>query len=152
MPEFWMCLLQYMSYTGHCTNYGAVIIKQECSEHCQTFKMERFTKRILPECRLTTRSFQGIYMSDRLLKMPHVLNISEFWIWHRCICKGYKEFWMSWIWLIIPKKCLNISQYARMSLNMPKHDLVLLNALEYAWKCLNKLFWVCQGSQYTSLF
>ena len=28
------------------------------------------------------------------LKMSRVLNVSEFWIWHGCICKGYIEFWM----------------------------------------------------------
>ena len=29
------------------------------SEHCQTFKMESFTKRMMPECRCATRSFSG---------------------------------------------------------------------------------------------
>ena len=29
------------------------------TEHCQKFKMKRFVKRIVPECRCTTRSFQG---------------------------------------------------------------------------------------------
>ena len=29
------------------------------SEHCQAFKMERFTKTIIPECRCTTRNISG---------------------------------------------------------------------------------------------
>ena len=36
------------------------------------------------------------------LKMSRLLNVSEFWIWHGCICKGYIEFWI----------CLNMAQYA----------------------------------------
>ena len=28
-------------------------------EHCQTFKMERFAKRIMPECRCATKNFSG---------------------------------------------------------------------------------------------
>ena len=28
-------------------------------EHCQTFKMERFAKKTVPECRCATRTFQG---------------------------------------------------------------------------------------------
>ena len=29
------------------------------SKHCQAFKMERFAKRIMPDCRCTTRHFSG---------------------------------------------------------------------------------------------
>ena len=32
----------------------------------------------------------------------------------------------------------SVAEYASMSLNMPK----------YPWKCLNKLFWLCYGSEY----
>ena len=32
------------------------------------------------------------HMLGRLLKMPQVLNVSELWIWHGCICKNYTEF------------------------------------------------------------
>ena len=49
--------------------------------------------------------------------------------------------------------CFNnawMSQYASMSLDMHKHGWILLNVPEYAWKFLNKLFWLCQGSQYAS--
>ena len=56
-----------------------------------------------------------------------------------------------WIWLNMPQKCLNIPQYALMPFNMPEHSWILLNVPEYAWKCLNKLFWLCEGSQYTAI-
>ena len=41
----------------------------------------------------------------------------------------------------LPLSCapLSVTEYASISLNMPK----------YPWKCLNKLFWICQGSEYT---
>ena len=32
------------------------LLRQTYSEHCQTFKMEYFAKRIMPECRCTTRN------------------------------------------------------------------------------------------------
>ena len=46
-----------------------------------------------------------------------------------------------WIWLNMPQECLN----------MYEHGWILLNVPDYACKCLNKLFWLWQGSQYTSL-
>ena len=40
--------------------YGRVLIEHsEYSEHYQTFKMERFAKRIVSECRRATRTFSG---------------------------------------------------------------------------------------------
>ena len=42
-------------------------------------------------------------------------------------------------------------QYVLISLNMPEHGWILQKVPEYAWKCLNKLFWLCQGSQYATL-
>ena len=41
-----MCLMQ--------TNYRAVIETEAYSEQCQTFKMGRFAKRIMAECRRAT--------------------------------------------------------------------------------------------------
>ena len=32
---------------------------EACSEHCQTFTMEPFAKRAMPECRHETRNFSG---------------------------------------------------------------------------------------------
>ena len=42
---------------NHCINYGAVIEKKTYSELRQTFKMERFAQRIIPECRCAMRKF-----------------------------------------------------------------------------------------------
>ena len=39
MPEFWMCLMQYIAY-GHCTNLSAVIETEVYSEYSQTYKVE----------------------------------------------------------------------------------------------------------------
>ena len=33
--------------------------RQTYSEHCQTFKMERFAEKIMPECRCATRNVSG---------------------------------------------------------------------------------------------
>ena len=48
---FWKCQNSCL------TQYIAVIGKMMYSEHCQTFKMEFFAKRIMPECRCGTRKF-----------------------------------------------------------------------------------------------
>ena len=85
------------------------------------------------------------YMFERLLKMPPVLNKPGFWIWHGFIWKGYAEFIICLIiWLHRPQHALI------MFLNMPEHDWILLNVPECPWKCLNKLFWRYQGSQYAA--
>ena len=44
-----MCLMQYIEH----------ILRQLYSEHCQTFKMECFAKRAMPEYRCATRNFPG---------------------------------------------------------------------------------------------
>ena len=88
-------------------------------------------------------------MFGRILKMPRVLNVPEFWIWHSCICKGYKEFW---IYQSLAQYATIISEYASISLNVPQYAAwTRLNIVEShwnAWKYLNRLFWLCQGSQY----
>ena len=33
--------------------------RQSYSEHCQTFNMENFAKRLMPECSCTTTNFSG---------------------------------------------------------------------------------------------
>ena len=62
MPEFWMCLMQYIvcstqymmqSLYKLLSNYPNRCILR----HCQTFKIERFAKTIVPECRHTIRKF-----------------------------------------------------------------------------------------------
>ena len=50
MPEFGMCLMQYIA-KDHCTNYREVIESEAYLEYCQTFKMDCFEKRIMPEYR-----------------------------------------------------------------------------------------------------
>ena len=59
-------------------------------------------------------------------------------------------------------RVLNMSEYASIclnnvwiSLNIPQYAwswVVLLNVPKYARECLNKLLWLCQGSQYVSSF
>ena len=44
---------------GHCTNYWEVIEIDTYSGDGQTFKMARFAKRIMPDCRCATRNFSG---------------------------------------------------------------------------------------------
>ena len=102
------------------------------------------------------------YDYARVLNMPnHLLRLTSFW---RCLglwmCQG-SEYDMViyaraietseyvWIWLNMPQ-CLNMPQYALMSLKMPEHGWILLNISEYAWECLNKLFWLNLVSQYAS--
>ena len=77
-------------------------------------------------------------------KCARVLNME--WL---CIQGLHKVLTMSEYGSI----CLNnawMSQYTSMSLDMHKHDWILLNVPEYAWKFLNKLYWLCKGSQYAS--
>ena len=74
-------------------------------------------------------------------------NVRGFWISHGCICKGYTEFWT---WVNMAQNASLIPEYTLMSLNVSEHDWILLNVPKYAWKCLNKLFWLCQCSRYAS--
>ena len=47
-----------VSDAGHFTIYGAVTEAETYSEHCQTFKMEHFAKRMF-ECRCAIINFSG---------------------------------------------------------------------------------------------
>ena len=77
-------------------------------------------------------------MLVRLLKMLQVLNLSGFWIWYCCICKGYLfssakgcrygSVCLSNAWIL-----LNVPQYA-------SPWLILLNVSEYAWIYLRNCF------------
>ena len=81
----------------------------------------------------------SLYRISRLLKMPWILNVPEFWIWDSCICKAYTKF----------RICLNMAQYASkvleyawiclMFLIVYGHDFILINDTEYARKCPNNL-------------
>ena len=51
----------------------------------------------------------------------------------------YSEQCQNLGWSVLQKeKCLRVAEYASISLNVPR----------YTWKCLGKLFWICQGSEY----
>ena len=63
-------------------------------------------------------------MFNILLKMPQVLNVPRFWIWHGYICKGYTEFWI----------CLNIAQYTSI---MPEYDSICCNVRQNTRRRLN---------------
>ena len=84
------------------------------------------------------------YMFGRLLKMPPVLNKPGFWIWYACICKGYAEFR---IHLIMAPYASITPEYAWTWLNIPECSWMY----EYPRICLNKLFWLCQGFEYTAI-
>ena len=57
-PEFWMCVMQKIT-RDHSTNYWAVIETEVYWEHCVTFEMKYFVKRIMPECRCAIKIFLG---------------------------------------------------------------------------------------------
>ena len=72
--------------------------------------------------------------------------------WHGSKCRAlygmavYARFMRSsgyaWIWLNMPQIESIMPNYDLMSLNIPDHCWILLSATTYAWKCLNKLFYV----------
>ena len=84
------------------------------------------------------RAFENAWCS----KYSRVLNMGY-------ICKGYTELWM---WLSIAHCVSIMSKYASICLSVLQCPWKWLDIVpEYAWKCLNKLFWLWQGSQYASL-
>ena len=54
MSEFWMCLMRKVT-----VQITEQLSRQTYSEHCQTFNLERFAKRIMSECWCATRNFSG---------------------------------------------------------------------------------------------
>ena len=82
-------------------------------------------------------------MFNRVLNIPWVLNIPEFWIrlsfW---ICQGseYARFTQDSVWNMPDSYICHGSEYIRV-LNMP----VLLKVLNNCWICLNmyEYIWVC---------
>ena len=85
-------------------------------------------------------------MFDRLLKIPRVLNVPGFWIWHGLYMPCLHSFKYVWIWLYASM----MPEYDLICLIMSGHFWILLNVPEYPWKCLNKPLWQCQSSQYGS--
>ena len=74
------------------------------------------------------------YMLNRLLKMSQVYISQGFE--YGTVVYVYARVTQSselWLWFQTPQKCLNMPQYALISLNMPGHGWILLNIPEYAW-------------------
>ena len=44
-----------------------------------------------------------------------------------------------------------MDEYALIALNKSEHGLILLNVPEFCWKYPNKLFWLCQDSDYDNV-
>ena len=75
---------------------------------------------------------RSCHMFHRILKIPGVLNVQEFSIWHSCIFKGYAKFL---IWL-------NMTQYASV---MPEYALLCFNSPQWLWTWLDivECCWIC---------
>ena len=91
------------------------------------------------------------YMFDRFLKLSWVLNKPGFWTWHNCMCNSYAK---SRIRLIMVLYASIMPEYASVRLSAPS---IYLNIAEYYWiflniQGLNKLLWLCQGSQYVAIW
>ena len=106
------------------------------AEHCQTFKMEHFAKKIMPECRCATRDFslQGRFCGTRVILKLHFewklypkdqglfFHSGHFFRFSKKGKGGPPHF---------PPSCtpVSVAKYASISFNIPR----------YNWKCLNKL-------------
>ena len=55
--------------------YTEQLPRQTYSDYCQTFKMEHIGKRIMLECRCTTRNFSGEW--GRVVELDTSINISS---------------------------------------------------------------------------
>ena len=65
----------------------------------------------------------------------HFTCLISFW--------RYLGLWICWS-SEYDSRCLNDAWICLIIfLDMPEHDLILLNAPEYVWKCWNKLSWLC---------
>ena len=58
MPEFWMCLMQYI-LQGHCTNYWAVIKRIGVFRTLSNIWDGCFAERIMPKCTCITKNVSG---------------------------------------------------------------------------------------------
>ena len=102
--------------------------------HCQTFKIMHFAKRIMPECRCTTRTFSG--QEEGFVERGH---------FDKHFIKNKIRAFLSKIRkLLSPKFCTcECGWNASIFLNMPK----------YPWKWLNKpLCLNCLSSEYVWLW
>ena len=87
----WMWLNNAWINCSDLSNYGRVLNMSEAyPEHCQRFKTESCAKRIVPECRHITKSFEsrGGFMELGYFNKHFVKNTSEK------LCNYTTTFWM----------------------------------------------------------
>ena len=91
-------------------------------------------------------------------------SVTEFWIWQGSEYASVTEFWIEqgseyarvtkgsksvWTGHLIFQKGqgrLSPSPWCA-SVGVAEYAPISLNILKYPWKCLNKLFWLCQSSE-----
>ena len=118
-------------------------------------KMERFTKRIVPECRRATRSFQGRggfvelgYFDKHFIKSASknytttflMKKLTQIWTQSGPFCQDQSTFFDFHKRLV--EACP--PNYAPVSVDMHHYLLISLNILEN--DCI--MFWLCQDSEY----
>ena len=82
----------------------------------------------MPECRCETRNFSG--QEEGFVELGHFGK--------HFIKNTIRVFPKSGNFFLPSCAPVSVAEYASISLNMPK----------YPWNWLNKLFWLCQGSEY----
>ena len=112
--ECWIC--QNYSECVWCTaehkvtEFTEQLPRQTYSEHCQTFKIKRFSKRIMPESRCSTRNFSG--QEEGFVELGHFDKHFIKKTTRAFLSKTGKLFFP---WLCACDcgwKCINIPEYA----------------------------------------
>ena len=159
MPEFWPCQIQYKAWS-HCTIHWVVIETETYSEHCQTFTMECFAKRTMPELKCTTRNFLGhwgkiVYLEHfdkHFVKNTRKRGPKGKYFWNFCPTLKTR-FWMTnlrWTQLRpLFSKSGHFFGFQKEQGRPPISSLVArlwiwLNVHQYLWTCLNthKKSWI----------
>ena len=119
-------------------------VKARGEGECGTGVLQNFDKHFVKNTRKRGPAAKhfGVFLQDTLKTTFWIKNLTQ---------GGHKAFLSKIRTLFsilkksretfpLPSSCAPVSVivYASISLNMPK----------YPWKCLNKLFWLCQGSEY----
>ena len=91
---------------------------QTYSEYCQTFKTKRFAKRMMPECRWTTRHFPG--REEGFVELGH---------FDKHFIKNIIRAFLS----KIRKPFFSVVVLLRVWLNMHQYPWICLNILENGW-------------------
>ena len=112
------------------------------SKHCGTFKMERFAKRIMPDCSWATRNFS--WQGGR--RLDFTKNTRKRGLGGHSFFNGKFSPKMDTIRAFLSKikKLFLICIKDRGGWPSPLvvHLQVWLNMLQYPWKCLNKHAWI----------